>query len=218
MCGIHTDQRTHERVEDDERHSSLFYPVRTHDILYPIIMNLILLPPAFHHLNTYLWWDCTRVSTRVCSSYHFESPFCGRFFLRRDSDRFITSFLIQKCDSFASLYVFLITSAPLVCCIMLVYVFDSRSKKSEKVNSFIGPKDLNFNILLHKKTVHSSRLWCELESKHLLLQVIDFLRCRSWSSCVGPTEHNDVECRLISLYLHLFWMRTDCSSSIHIAT
>lgn len=32
------------------------------------------------------------------------------YFAKLDSDRFITSFLIQKCDSFTSLYVFLITS------------------------------------------------------------------------------------------------------------
>lgn len=50
-----------------------------------------------------------------------------------DSDRFITSLLIQKCDSFTSLYVFLITSHRLLsfcptvsiascCCIMLFSV------------------------------------------------------------------------------------------------
>lgn len=53
-------------------------------------------------------------------------------FAKFDSDRFITSFLIQKCDSFTSLYVFtnsLTISALLClcvnvvpCCIMLVYV------------------------------------------------------------------------------------------------
>lgn len=122
----------------------------------------------FCHLHTYLW-DIAGLISHLFHRFLWSS-FCF-FFAKFHFDRFITSFLIQNCDSFKSLYVFSANLAsftsPYVCksaALCCLFMFWFSSKKSEKVNiparclsgwkavSVDGEweKDLNFNILLHE--------------------------------------------------------------------
>lgn len=135
-------------------------------------ISFLLRPGRRRHLNTYLWeiahtraprarpWPPRLTTSRSSRATDGSSCF-SRSERSSDSDRFITSFLIQKCDSFTSLYVF--SEAPSLrlvckrCCIMLVYVLTLAARNQRRQTVLSGRKDLNFNILLHK-TAEARRL------------------------------------------------------------